>query len=227
MKQAGLSMIKEKNLLSKRKIEWLESLEKQKRNIEIGLICRENEDILDGIETGINEFINLFLKENSLSLDDVVSIKRDAVFSTKPCEKKIFGNIEFRLNEKYSSFFNLNRVEFYYSDWRKKLTVKGISQDKLVLHENYFLKLVINLLKMMETNDERLSLPFLQNFQRKYLSKELDIEYYRELTNDSLYSIIIGGKIFQTPFYKDKEDIFIGYNYNRYLLPLIKIFLLK
>lgn len=161
--------------------------------------------------------------------DDILSIKKDAIFSLKRFHTLVFDNVEFVEKNNFTSYYYINRKEFYYSSFNDQLSVKGISDDRLELHKDHMLDVLKYIFKLFELSDRSLIIRELKEFSREYKNKTLDIQYYRELSINSKY------RINNDSYLKDKlinvEDlgdeyldiIDTGYNFIKYILPLVTI----
>ena len=227
MKSAGFSIIKEFNLLSKNKIERLNSMEKERRNKQIGLYQRDDEIFKEALKTGFIEARRLFFEANSLEINDILSIKKDAIFTTKVCKEQKFGEILFRPKNYYTSYIYLKTerrpVELYYGN--NNIDVKGISSSKLKDHEEFMLKFLKTYFNKMESSTKESVLSWLIRFVTKYKMKGVENGYYRSFDDRSVIDVLDvdldeTGFIFEN---ETSENIDISYNYFNVLLKLIKI----
>lgn len=223
MKDAGFSIIKENKLLSDKTINQLSLMDKNARRIKIGKLQNIEKGLKESLKTGFETARELFFLENSLTSDDIVSIKKDAIFTTKRCKKcKIGKFIEFRPKNFYTSYLNFNKtLEIYYSI--DKLDIKGIGDEKIVLHENYMVAFLKDFFNKVESTDNKNVILFMKRFIDKYKTKKLDIGYYREMNSMSLFTINSTGDKYE--YYDDIDDIDISYNYYNILIKMLKMLL--
>lgn len=221
MKDAGLSLSKDFKLLTKSQLNKLEKMEKKKRTIELGLIQQQDEVFKENLKQAFVHARKLFFEYNNLDKSDIVSIKKDAIFSLKKCNYEELGDyIRFRPKNEYTSYIRLNsKIELYYSP--DKLDVKGISDSKLPLHEDYILSLIKNFFKRMECDDKAKVINYMRKIIDKYKAKELELGYYREFNNFSKYDLIDESDNIISP--SDLSNIDISYNFYNVLIKLIKI----
>lgn len=223
MKSAGFNIIKYYKLLSDSKINELEKLHKKKRQIVIGLMLQKDKELSEKLNKGFQNARKMFFEANNLKEEDILSIKKDAIFTLKYCEITGFGNIEFAVKNYYSSYFYLNKMEFYYNP-KTGIDVKGF-QKNAYLHKDYMLDFIGYFAKLLETADRPIVIKFLKDFIGYYKRKELDIGYYRELNSDSMYKSTI--RVFDDTLYfnyiGDYDKIDISYNYINYIVPLLQI----
>ena len=226
IKEAGFNIIKCFNLLSQTEINRLEKMSKQERKIEIGLMQNRQRDLKDKLKNGFVECRRIFMNTNNLDEDSILSIKKDALFILKPCVHTKFKNIEFVEKNTYTSYYYLNKLEFYYNDDR--VDVKGINDNKLELHRNGFLMFLQDLFRCKETEDDLITLKFIKEFSYEYKKFMLPVEFYRELSKDSLYRFkrkFLDDNIYINDISDEyaKELLDIHYNFTHYIIPFMKI----
>jgi len=115
MKSAGLSLIKEYSLLPADRIKELESFPKSIMVREIGLIMRDNKEFNKKLSRAFSMMRKQFFKENDLNSENVLSIKKDAVYVIgKTCAHTKFGEVEFVPKNKYTSYHKFGNIGMYY-----------------------------------------------------------------------------------------------------------------
>lgn len=223
MSDAGFSLIKQFKLLSDKEIKHLEKIGKQQRKVEIGLIQRENDTLKENLKVAFQEARRIFIEENKLDNNDIISIKKDAIITTKVCyTNKIGDYINFRPKHNYTSFILLNkRLELYYSPY--EFDVKGISDELLNYHEDYMIKFLKTFFRYMENDSSSNTLEFLRRFIDKYKRRELELGYYRNFNQNSDFRVLNDDTTYMEYWEEDINDIDITYNFYNILLKLIKI----
>ena len=228
MEEAGFSLIQEFHLLPEKKISQLKTKGKQKRKIEIGLLQRKDEKFKKELKLAFEEARKLFFEENHLEVNDILSIKKDAIFTQTRCDvEKIGKHINFRKKHTYTSYLLLTEkkmkpIEIYYSPF--SIEIKGISNSVLSYHEEYMLTLFRKFFHRMETTDSISVISYLRRFIDKYKYRELDLGYYRNFNVLSNYTILGEPDVIYMEYdQKDIMDIDISYNYFHILLKLLKI----
>ena len=224
MKDAGFSIIKEFGQLPDYIIEKLEKLPKDMRKKQIGNIQRDDKEFTEIHKEGFKKAREAFFFENDLEDIDIISIKKDAIFVTKECKKQKVGKyINFRQKNKYSSYIRINmkyHLEFFYNI--NQLDVKGVSDEKLSLHDNYMLEFIRSFMRKMETSSDENVIEWLKRFIDKYKRKELEVGYYRELNPTSRYRSI-QGDTFEEWLEDDLQELDIHWNFTNIILNLIQI----
>jgi len=224
MKNAGLSIIKKMKLLDDETIKYLESINKQARNIYVGKLMQNDTDLSINLLSGFKEARQLFFTNNNIEDENILSIKKDAIFTLNKLATNLkFDGYEFVMKNIYSSYIYLNKLEFYYNSKENKLDIKGINKDIISTHQDYFLKDIKLILKNMETPKNNLS--FINNYRNKYLNKSLPIECYREFNKNNLYKLIydIDNRTVNLESCESFESLDISYNYINYILPIINV----
>jgi hypothetical protein len=226
IQDAGFSIIKNKGLLDEGLIAEIGKMKKMEKNIFIGKLQREDKTIAEEM---INEFVQIrkrFFEKNSIPDEKVLSIKKDAVFliNFHPSVKE-FDGYKFVAKNKYTSYFYLNRTEFYYDSKREVLDVKGLGREVVKVHKDHFLSDLRGLISMREKLDDYNFLRVLRQYRERYLELELDVENYREMNRDSMFKLknTIGGEQLLIEAVDDdvKDMLDIGYNYIHYIIPMI------
>lgn len=228
MKSAGLNLIKYYELLPDDTIMELERMEKSARNKKIGIIQRDDSVFKERLSKAFIDVRRMFFEYLMLEDDDVLSIKKDAIFLIDPTIKDTirFGNIAFIAKNQYTSYLYINRKEFYIDTINKRVDLKGISD--VSSHDDYLLSFFVKFASMNENSNRRdMIARYLVDFIRRYRSKELPIGYYRRLSQDNNYVVYQDsiGEYIEIDETTDIDNIDISYNYINYLVPLVSIYL--
>jgi len=226
MKDAGYHLSMEYQLLDEATLEYLGTLVKKERTIRIGLLMRDNPDFSKKLTKAFGQMRRRFFIANDIQHRQILSIKKDAIFLiNKGCDKVKFGDVEFVLKNRYTSFHRFRSSEFYYRNRGKVLDVKGISNDKLIPHEEYMISFLKETFLALETTDNRRIVSKVKKFASDYKNGRLPVEYYRELNSGSMYTFKSqGDNIVQSQYQLPGFEIERSYNYMVYILPLIQRF---
>lgn len=227
MKSAELSMIKQYGALDSDTIILLESLPKLERNIKIGKLKKKNKNLIKDMNEGYKHYRKLFVEHNNLSDDDIISIKKDAIFTTKRCKYTDFDLIKFDEKNKYTSYYyfpSISRIELYYN--KNKLDVKGIRDENLQGHKDYMCSFFSRYAYMNEMTSKTNLIKFINEFSYFYRTRQLDKNYYREFNATSKFRLYeqVGGQDVAVDYVEDidVEEINILYNFFAYIQPLIE-----
>ena len=223
MKEAGYSLIKEYQLLPKKYMNKLKEQTKDERKIYIGNLQKKNKDLVKSMNECFIEARRLFFVNNELSDDDILSIKKDAIFCLRYCSNTNFGdNIGFREKNVYSSYCNIGKCEMYYNS--RNMDIKGINSELLQYHENYMLRFIQTCFRHFETSTQETILRFMRRFIDDYKQLNLDIGYYRQFDINSQFILKEDDGMFYDMYWDDKkEELDISYNYNNIIIPLLNI----
>lgn len=193
IRKANINILYRYGVLSKEQYEYYLKADRFTRQRDIGLMQRDHK--VDKIlSQGIMKAKQDFFSSNNITEDDILAIKNDAVFIMNkiPSVTK-FDNIEFVLKNTYTSFYKIGRLEFFYFldtiNNIEKLDIKGIGDDKLILHENYFLEFLKVVFASAQTESIKDTLDIIITFYNNYINRELDIGYYRSFDSESVYYV--------------------------------------
>lgn len=232
--KANANVLFMKGAISKDQYNHLMGLDGMSRYISVGLLQKNNSDISTCLKEGIKEMRHLFLTSNNLTLSDILSIKNDAIFIINkiPMVTK-FNNVEFVNKNVYTSFYKLSggKIEIYYLydmvNNIERIDIKGMKDEKILLHENYFLEFLLVLFNSAQIDHLKDTIDILITFYESYLKLELDIGYYRQFDAESIFNIKRIGisSVYKADFLGEdsKSHIDISYNLN-ILRELIGIF---
>lgn len=206
MIDGGLSIIKEEKLLPQHMIDEFSHMKKGlKRNAAIGKL-RHTERYSD-VPKRQNELFTkyrlLFGEKNELEDDDILSIKKDAIFTKKFCYNLQMGEyVAFAEKHVYQAYMAINvddpkgkkHLEFYWSE-DGHVDVKGIQDKKLdKYHKDYTLKVIWKFMRYLTFFDTEGAINYLVRFMSDYKMLRLDTGYYRTFNDDSIFPIVFDGK---------------------------------
>lgn len=220
IKSANTSLMRYYHLQPEDVIDRLASMSKAQREVSVGKLMRKDKDFARSLEESFNKIVKEFMNINHLEWDDIVSIKKDAVFvKNHGIMKSEFGPVHFIPKNQYKHVLLLPKYEIYISD--KKTDIKGIPDEKVALHENgmlYFIK------TSLESADDFIEMQkFFKEYVNAYKRKELEFDAYREFNSDSLFNI--GGEFpmrAEEMIEDDMEFLDISYNYINVIMPTIQ-----
>lgn len=223
MKSAGYNLSRAYKLLPEDKLEELGRLKKERRSIEIGNIQRANPEYKERLKQAFEEARRMFFEANNLQADEIISIKKDAIFTTKYCDNtKFLDYIEFRPKHEYSSYIRLNKkIELYYSD--SQLDIKGLGDEIIEYHKDYMISFIRLFFQKMETDDTSTVLGFMRRFIDRYKKRELPVGYYRRFDRDPRFDTFDDSVKFYEYWEDQKDELDISFNYIEVLIKLIKI----
>ncbi len=223
MVSAGFSVAKASGMLSSEEIEQLSSLPKYERNVSLGLMMRNDTDLLDAIELGIRRAVKDFCKENEITRNDIISIKRDAIFSTRKAQTLDIEGIMFREDNKYSSFYLFNRAELFWNTWDNNATWKGLGSDVVMRDTDYFLAFIVQIIKGTEVGDAKNIARKLIQYRDQYINLQLNYQCYRECNKAGKYrhNLMLYNSSVLSESFPGFDKLNPIYNYKEFILPLI------
>lgn len=226
IKAAGLNVLFREKAISENEYNYLSGLKPYDRKVRVGYILRDDKSLNKVLSEGLKRVMKEFMTLNNLVDSDILSIKNDAIFViNKRCKFVQFDNVLFRNKNTYTSYYNLNNIEFYYN--KNGMDIKGINDALYPLHNDYMLLFLKEVFKMVETSSDTKRLyKKVTEFALAYMNRELDAGYYRELNDKSTFrtNIIYRGRnIGYSEFNGNIDDICIQYNYMTYIIPLMGI----
>lgn len=188
IRDAGFSIVREYQLLPAEKIRELEQLPKgMGRHIEIGKLQRDNKAFSEALNRGFAEVRSVFIRYNSIEDNDIICVKKDAIFTTRPMNRTKFGQVVFVDKNSYTTYIRLSmnqNIEIMYSNATGDITVKGISEVSLNKHRLYLIQFLKDILPLIELRDGKAKRTFM-DFVTDYKAQRLDQGYYLEFNNMS------------------------------------------
>lgn len=218
MHSAGLNLLKYYKIIPEEKIEMLQKLDKKSLNRKIGILQRNDPSVKQQLKKAFADARKMFYQENALEPNDIIAVKKDAIFTRKFCENSVFGNITFVVKNQYSSFVQVKNLEIYYNG---KIDVKGIDDELLALHENGIYEFLMKFFRRVETQEKASVYSFLNKYATSYKLRELSVDHYRQFNASSSYVVTGSEDIYMEYWDYRKEDLDISYNWNNVIIPLI------
>lgn len=225
IKQAGYSIVREFKQLDPTKIAKLERQSKDARHKQIGVWLRDDREFAKVHKEGFKEARRRFFTENSLDEENILAIKKDAVFVKGDVDHTEVGEfIDFRKKNRYTSYIRLpNKIELYYYDG--KIDVKGISSENVETHEGGILDFLKIIFRKIETDTQEVQLRVLMRYLNDYKARTLPVNYYREFNSSS--KIIVADPESMLTFddyWEDRKDeLSVQYNYFNVFIPILKM----
>ena len=189
--KANISILFDAGLLSRDDYSRLYSLPKKNREIEIGIMSRDNEVVKETLKDGFLNARRLLIEANGIKDESILSIKKDAVYVINRTLKETeFGSVKFKLSDRYTSFYRLADLEIYFNSDFNHMDVKGINDNILVLHKDYFQSLLSLIFLTAEKQDIEYVLTRMKTIISMYAGMEFDAECYREFNRLSSFRLV-------------------------------------
>jgi len=218
IKDCGFTILQKEKMLSKKEINYIDSLIKLDQNIFIGELSRTRPELNDCINSNLILIRQEFQEVNNIDDDYILSIKRDAIFVKEKLasQTKIQG-VTFVEKNIYDCFLYLNEIEFYLQTSKSIIETKGLGKNI----ENDFLTDLKYLISY--ANNKKLCISKIKQYSRKYIKKQLPLGSYRELNNGNMFVVEKRNLVFYINNYDSVDDLCINYNYMNYIIPLFKV----
>ena len=233
LKSANTSLCSEYHLLPQSQIDAIAALPRTQRVVKIGKLCRKNKEFNEGLKKAFIDIRRRFFESNNIQDEDILCIKKDAIFCLRRCPNNKFGPCLFREKNFYSSYLYLPPLYVYYkSSFRpdkRVICVKGISDEVLTLHEDYMLKFLMKIFTYIEGGNRKALYRYFSDFVTGYKHRLLDPGYYREFNQNSKMISDDGVTFYDDDTFIPYEGhekvnhLNIDYNFANVLIPLMKI----
>lgn len=227
--KANINILRSEGCISQSQYEYLYRAPSEERKKTIGLMERDNPSITNKLKEGFEKARYNFINYNNIQDDEIISIRKDAMFITRPVEHNVFGLINFVLKNTYSLMIRINKIEFYFNniDESYKLDIKGIKDETLLKHQNSYLSVICEILSMIQMKDFAGAVQYIIEFNKRFNSFQLSIDFYREFNQSSLYRINTFNSIYYIDDILDTDitclDISNNQNFNRELYKVISM----
>ena len=227
--KANINILFTKGIIDEKTYNYLYESPRMVRQVYVGKLCKD-ENISIALKAGIIEAKKLLFSANNIQDHEVLSIKNDAVFIIgRELQYTSFGLIKFVCKNKYTAFYKIYNMElyYYYNNINKEeyIDVKGISDDNLKYHSNYFLQFLKDIFYSIQVNGPEISLRMMKDFFMQYISLQLPVNYYRSFDTQSMYVFKrIGNSIYNSSIALESQKMMLDTNTNiRVLMEIQKI----
>lgn len=158
---------------------------KKEMLIRIGKEIGKNGEIGKYINKILKDSVNEFQIKNCININDIFSIKKDALFVKKHCNETNINGLKFQIKNKYNLYFydSFSKHEYYILKSKNSInySIKGLGK-------NYDKSVYNNLSKIIYNSINLNSLELIKTLQNKFLKINLDMkELYNYLPEMLLY----------------------------------------
>lgn len=225
LKAANISVLRDKNIIDQDRYIYLSNLPKIQREIEIGLMEKQNYDLYKILQEGICDAKRNLVSFNKIEDDQIVRVANDAVYINSDIDLKYlsFGEfVEFRPKSEYNVYCNLNGILVFckfLDSGNINLDIKGLDSSNTVIeiHKNYMISIIASTIALIERSGIQDAIDYLSEVCARYIRRELPIEFYRELNKECSYRLIPMERLFTFGICNisesDKKYLDINYNY--------------
>lgn len=192
IRKANISILRTLGCIDEKQYNYFYNLPKYAREVQIGLLLRDNPDISDALTNGFKTFRQQLFEYNAISNDEVISVKKDAIFVTRQLMyTKMSDWVEFVNKGSYSMFLRLGNLELWFTSTAEGsgLDIKGIKDGLLETYDSYFPMIIVMCLSRVIMGDVKGALDLCKGFIREYTNRELPVSAYREFNRDYSYKI--------------------------------------
>lgn len=221
LEKANISILKELKLIDDKQYQYYLNLPKQKREIQIGLMLRNNPDISKSLSKGFEYARKLFLESNNIEDSDILYIDKDSITLIGKLVKneRVSENLNFRLKNQYTSYYSLFGIDLlYYNDnIVEYCRFKYVNDEKIKkLHMDYMVDILLSLAYSAQNDSILDTIHLLKNIYHTYINRKFRLPYYREFNNQSHYRFIKNEfssySVAELSMYTDLNLLDINYN---------------
>jgi hypothetical protein len=194
IRSANITMLYKAGRIDYNYYKYLARLPKSDREIDIGLIIRDDKSYYDAIKEGIIDAKIQLATANNLDADSIIRVANDAVYINSFVDleytKFYDGLVEFRCKSISDQMMKLNDLIIFsriLTDGNIDIDIKGISNYAMTLHQDYMLSFIANIIVLINKGMYDTALQTVSNFTEQYVTLQLPLEYYRELNSASMY----------------------------------------
>lgn len=192
IKSANISTLRMQNIISEEDYIRLSNMPKINREIEIGLMIKNDKEIYNYIQKGIKSAKLALAKANSIDIESICRIANDAVYinSVSNLQRTKFGDyIEFKQKSEFNIMLTLLNVIIFckfMDDGNIDVDIKGIG-DNMDLHQNYMVNAIVSTIVILERSGIEEAINYISTLCEQYVMLRLPIEYYRTFDSNSVY----------------------------------------
>lgn len=183
IKSAGLSITEAYKLAPEDLIRQWRTLPKDQRSVKMGIYRGNNQQYSRLLTQKFAEVRKFFLNMNSLTDDDIIAVKNDAIFTIGRQSHLKLGPIEFRAKNVYQSYIRFfEKLEVFFKDG--DVDIKGMGVSAVNSHRLYLISFLMEMTERIERRDKfavRKCIRFIDEFK----TGELEEPYYLEFNSRS------------------------------------------
>lgn len=158
---------------------YLESIKdnKQERLVFVGNLMLKYTSLSDFLHNSLRYILTTFYLMNNLKEEDVLSVKKDAIFVTKSCPFTKLNSIELTEKHSYKVYFSYKIttgkykgfIEYYIKD-SNNFDIKGLPKNLLENNKEFFSCVVKQIYKTALMNDRTSLLLCLEHLEKEFLT---------------------------------------------------------
>lgn len=212
--KANISILLDIGYITPEEYNYLYNLPKQQREVKVGWKMRSDQNMIKALNHGFIEARRAFFELNEINNMNVLYIDKDSItlIDTNINTTKISDHIEFVPKSRYSSLYQLGQIHFLYLT-DESYRFKYVNQEMLeTYHHDFFIDFLLFIAEEAQTNSANECIDIVRNFYNQYVSKSLDIRYYREFNQMCKYKIENTGYYLAVDDPSVREIVDISYN---------------
>ena len=229
IRKANISILLNEGCITQDQYDYLYRAPNDERKVTIGLMQRDNPKLSDILNEGFKKARYNLVYHNNIQDEDIISIRKDAMFITRPLRYTNFGCINFIRKGVYSMMIKVNKLEIYFNlrEDGYDLDVKGIKDEKLDKHQPFYLSALCEILSEIQLKKFDSAVHYILDFIRQYNSFKLPVGFYREFNHTSLFRINTFNSVFYIDDISENDllnlDISANQAFNRELYKVISM----
>lgn len=231
--KANISILYSFGYITKKQYEYYYNLPKQKREILLGILQRDNIKIKEGLKQGFIECRKKFIEQNNIPTEYVLYVDKDSmtIIDYPIKNTKINEIVDFIPKKVYSSFYNLNGIHllYYNSGEEESFRLKYANEEEMIRkHTNGFLDIILTIAYSGQNNSIISTLKLIKDIYRLYVNRELEPNSYREFNYNNKFRFVSNPNmtyVYFTDIIQSSNMKYIDISYNLNLIQLFyKIF---
>lgn len=199
LKMANVNILFTEGAISRKQYDYYSNLPKQKREIGIGYLLRDNPDLSKVLKNGFIKAREAFFRLNQIEDQEVLYIDKDSITlidnykEITPLKQRytqVSELLDFRFKNEYNGYYKLtNGVDFLYykNQVLENFRLKGLTETILPYHKDFMISMILCIAEYAQFNTLKDCIRLVQDMYLKYTNFELEPEYYRELNTRNLY----------------------------------------
>lgn len=229
LSKANISSLLYKGVITEEEYKKYYSMDKQHREIAIGLLELKNPRISTIKKEGITEARKLLFESNNIANHEVLEIRNDAVFViNRDLEHMKFDIFDFKLKNLYQSYAFINKqLSIYYAfdsiHGVDMIDIKGIKDEKLEIFRSNFIQFLCDVFYKLQCETIESTLEFITDFYQRYVKLELPKEFYREFNSFQSYKICSNNVGFEYGMndIREEDKKYLKIDYNQYIIRVL------
>ena len=215
--KANISILLDIGYIQQDEYERLFNLPKHEREVSVGMMMRKDQEMIKVLNRGFILARKQFFEQNEINDMNVLYIDKDSItlIDTNINNIQVSEHIKFVPKSRYTSLYRLGQVHFlYYNDGQSEsYRFKYINQKMLEqFHSGFFIDFLLFIAAEAQTNSVLECIKVVRNFYNQYVSKSLDIRYYREFNQICKYKILNSGYYLEVDNPNVRDIVDISYN---------------